>query len=114
MINTTIGGLNNTINYKSEIKAPGLLTSHYSPKAKVLINITAKKGEGFIALSNVPTPIGAVRLGAPKNIKQFARDLYSSLRKGDNQGLNSISVILPVGTGLAEAIKDRVIKASAN
>jgi L-threonylcarbamoyladenylate synthase len=114
MIKNVIGIIVNTVDYKSKIKAPGMLGAHYSPKAKVLLNTSAKPGEGFIALADVPTPIGAVRLGAPKNTEQFARELYSSLRKGDARGITTVSIILPAGIGLAEAIKDRMIKASAD
>ena len=98
---------------KNEVKAAGMLEAHYSPKAKVLLDTTSKAGDGFIALANIPTPIGAIRLGAPKTIEQFARELYSSLRNGDSLGIKSVSVILPEGNGLSEAIKDRMIKASA-
>ena len=114
MITSIIGDFINTVDYMSKIKAAGMLRAHYSPKAKVILNTSAKPGEGFIALADVPTPIGAVRLSAPKNVDQFARELYSSLRKGDSKGITTISIILPVGIGLAEAIKDRMIKASAS
>jgi L-threonylcarbamoyladenylate synthase len=97
---------------KSRLKSPGNLASHYSPKAKVFLDIPAKPGEGFIALANIPTPSGAHRLGAPITIEQFARDLYSALRMGDAIGLKSISVILPNDYGLSEAIRDRMMKAS--
>jgi L-threonylcarbamoyladenylate synthase len=94
------------------IKFPGSLESHYSPKAKVLINVLPKAGEGFIALSNVPTPTDSIRLGSPKNIEEFARCLYSSLRSGDHLDLDCISVITPEGDGIELAIKDRVERSS--
>jgi len=43
---------------KSEIRTSGLLQSHYSPKAKVVIDETAEPGDGFIALANIPTQPG--------------------------------------------------------
>lgn len=94
------------------IKASGLLVNHYSPKAKVRLDMPAKPGEGFIAIASVRTPVGACRLASPIDVEEFARVLYEALRDGDRMNLNEIKVILPVGDGLATAIKDRLIKSS--
>jgi L-threonylcarbamoyladenylate synthase len=97
---------------ESEIKASGLLDSHYAPKAKIFLNSIAGPGEGFLALSNFQTPVGAIRLASPGSLEQYARDLYLALRSADQQGLNKVVVQSPEGTGLAEAIRDRLTKAS--
>ena len=97
---------------KSEIKAPGLLDSHYAPKAKISLNSFAEIGEGFLALSKFKTPAGAIRLASPSSVEQFARDLYSALRSADQQGLAKVAVLPPEGSGLAEAIRDRLTKAA--
>jgi L-threonylcarbamoyladenylate synthase len=102
-----------TLKSKKNIKAPGLLASHYAPKAKISINTLAEPGEGFLALSKFQTPEGAIRLASPNNLEQYARDLYSALRFADQQGLVKISVLVPEGPGLAAAIRDRLTKASA-
>jgi len=102
------------VNYeKSEIKAPGLLDSHYAPKAKIALNSLAEPGEGFLALSKFQTPKGAIRLASPVTLEQYARVLYSALRSADQQGLSKITVQLPEGLGIAEAIRDRLTKAAA-
>jgi L-threonylcarbamoyladenylate synthase len=101
-----------TENKLNNLKVSGLLPSHYSPKAKVLIKGIPKAGEGFLALSDIPTPPGAIRLAAPTNIEQFARVLYQSMRAGDQKGLKKIYVILPKGSGLSLAIRDRLKKAA--
>jgi L-threonylcarbamoyladenylate synthase len=98
---------------ESKIKASGLLDSHYAPTAEIALNTEAQNGEGFIALSKFPTPIGAIRLASPNTLEQFARELYSALRSADQQGLDKIVVQSPEGPGLAEAIRDRLTKASA-
>jgi L-threonylcarbamoyladenylate synthase len=95
------------------IRSSGLLESHYSPKAKVLLNHFAGTGEGFIALASVDTPPGAIRLGKIETTEQFAREIYKLLRLGDSNGLARISVILPHEGDLAEAIADRMSKAAA-
>jgi L-threonylcarbamoyladenylate synthase len=97
---------------KLEIKAPGLLDSHYSPKAKINLNSIAEPGEGFLALSKFQTPIGAIRLASPSTLEQYARDLYMALRSADQQGLKKVAVLVPEGAGLAEAIRDRLTKAA--
>ena len=97
-----------------EIRVSGSLTRHYSPRAKVIIDREAKPGEGLIALSDIPTPDGAVRLTAPDSVEDYARSLYSALRKGDSAGLGVIVVHPPRGEGLAAAIRDRIMRASAH
>jgi L-threonylcarbamoyladenylate synthase len=113
MIRTVTGNLMGDYEGVIEIRVPGILKIHYSPKAKVLINSEPKTGEGFIALSNIPTPSGALRLGSIDTTEQFARDIYELLRMGDSKGLSEISVVLPVEGDLIEAIRDRMTKAAA-
>jgi L-threonylcarbamoyladenylate synthase len=98
---------------ESEIRAPGLLDSHYAPNAHVILGMATKPGEGFIALAEVATPIGAIRLASPASIEEYARDLYKALRLGDQYGLDKISVVEPEGPGLAVAIRDRLGKAAS-
>ena len=97
---------------ESDIRASGLLDSHYAPKAKVILGLSAQPGDGFIALDQIPTPIGSIRLASPASIEDYARDLYGALRMGDQLGLNKICVVEPEGPGLAIAIRDRLGKAS--
>jgi len=95
---------------KSSIKAPGLLQSHYAPKAKVFLSTKPNLGDGFIALSDIPTPSGAIRLASPKNNKEYAQLLYQALRLADNKKLPNVIVIPPTGDDLAIAICDRLEK----
>jgi L-threonylcarbamoyladenylate synthase len=113
MIEQTTGVKIYSESAKIKIKASGLLESHYSPKAKVVIGNTAEPGDGFIAMANLPTPIGAIRLASPVNIEQYARDFYLALREGDRRELKKITVIHPDGEGLAAAIRDRSNKAAS-
>ena len=95
---------------KSTIKAPGLLQSHYAPKAKVFLSTTPNPGDGFIALADIQTPSGAIRLASPKNNKEYAQLLYQALRLADTKQLPNIIVIPPIGDDLAIAIYDRLEK----
>jgi L-threonylcarbamoyladenylate synthase len=97
---------------KYQIRASGLLESHYSPKAKVQLDTPASPEDGFIALAEIPTPTGAIRLAAPSNTKEYANVLYKALRLGDQKGLKKIVVVQPAGEGIAIAIRDRLQKAA--
>jgi L-threonylcarbamoyladenylate synthase len=105
-------GLSILENADDVIRVSGSLENHYSPQAKVVLDSTAKDGQGFIALANIATPKGAIRLAAPRDIDEYARLLYSALRSGDSQGIREIAVIAPIGEGLAVAIRDRLMRAS--
>lgn len=96
-----------------EIRVSGSLSRHYSPNAQVVLDRVANSGEGFIALADIPTPPGVIRLSAPNSIAEYARNLYSALRNGDTQGLSVIVAISPRGDGLEAAIRDRLLRASA-
>jgi L-threonylcarbamoyladenylate synthase len=98
---------------KSYIRASGLLKSHYSPKAKLSLKYPVNPGDGFIAMENIPTPLGAIRLAAPKTTEQYANELYAALRSGDEKSLKHVIAIEPIGAGVAEAIRDRLGKASS-
>ena len=95
-----------------EIRVSGSLEKHYAPAAKVLLDQTPVAGQGFIAPSRRVTPTGVKRLAAPKNTDEFARDLYSALRKADELGLAEVVVEQPTGDGLAIAIRDRLMRAA--
>jgi len=99
-----------TTSNKSTVKAPGLLHSHYAPKAKVFLSTKPNLGDGFIALSEIPTPPGAIRLVSPKNNKEYAQLLYQALRLADTKQLPNVIVIPPTGDDIAIAICDRLEK----
>jgi L-threonylcarbamoyladenylate synthase len=97
-----------------QIRVSGSLDSHYAPVATVVLDQSPVAGQGFIAMADVATPDGVVRLAAPKNNDEFARVLYSALRAADEQGLKSVVVAQPAGDGIAIAIRDRLKRAAHN
>ena len=114
MIELTIGDSNRLApNQEGEkIKVPGLLSSHYSPQANIILNGLPNQGDGLIALKSIPTGEGIIRLASPKDAEEFAQILYEAYREGDNLNLNKIYVIEPEGDGIEIAICDRVNKSS--
>jgi L-threonylcarbamoyladenylate synthase len=98
-------------------RVSGALDSHYSPTAQVILIANASEIElesnaGFLALAQTPTPTGLTRLATPTTIEDFAHELYSSLRAGDDLNLKTIYVVPPSGVGLAQAINDRLQRAA--
>ena len=101
--------LNSTSN---KIRVPGSLKSHYAPNAKVFLSGTPKVGDGLIALSNVKTPEGVIRLASPVNNDEYAYILYNALRQGDTLGLSNVFAVPPNNEGVGLAVNDRLKKAA--
>ena len=99
---------------ETKIRVSGSDKQHYAPKAKVIVDGQSQSGEGLIAMSDVATPEGVIRLVEPKSIEEYARVLYSALRMSDTQNLQTVRIIPPAGQGLAVAIRDRINRAAAN
>ena len=94
------------------IRVSGSSDSHYAPVATVVLDQSPTAGQGFIAMADVATPDGVVRLAAPKSDDEFAQVLYAALRAADEQGLQSVVVAQPQGVGIAVAIRDRLQRAA--
>ena len=97
---------------QEEIRVSGSLDSHYAPVATVVLDQSPVAGQGFIAMADVATPDGVVRLAAPRTHDEFARVLYAALRAADEQKLQTVVVAQPQGTGIAIAIRDRLKRAA--
>ena len=95
------------------IRVSGSLEQHYSPAAQVVLDKTPESGDGFIAMKSIATPEGAIRLAQPGSIEEFARTLYSALRKADSEKIAKVCVEQPLGEGLAIAIRDRLKRAAS-
>jgi L-threonylcarbamoyladenylate synthase len=98
----------------NQIKAPGLLESHYSPLAKVYLAGTPMPGDGLIAPDSFPTPNGVIRLASPVSNEEYGKVLYQALRLADRKKLFRVFVIPPSGNDIAVAICDRLSKAAFN
>lgn len=104
--------VNHSRNYSNQnkIKVPGSIQSHYAPKATVFLSAKARPGDGFIALSNIETPTGAVRLANPRTNLEYARELYQALRSADHKQISKVYVVPPNGDDIAIAIRDRLLR----
>ena len=96
----------------NQIRVPGSLKSHYAPNAKVFLSGTPKAGDGLIALSDIKTPEGVIRVASPLNNDEYARLLYYALRQADTLKLSNVYVVPPNNEGVGLAINDRLKKAA--
>jgi L-threonylcarbamoyladenylate synthase len=105
------------------VEAPGMMTSHYAPKVKVIIgNIeeNLKKFEGkrigvlfFKDDVRHQTSVVSYVLSPSGNLEEAARNIFSYLRKLDELNLEVILTELVPDEGLGRAINDRVKRAGA-
>jgi L-threonylcarbamoyladenylate synthase len=105
-------GLDIVNSNSTKIRVSGDLASHYSPKALVVLDEVPCAGDGFIAMAEIQTPTGSVRLAAPKTNAEFAQVLYSALRIADEKHLTKIVIWQPIGEDIALAIRDRIRRAA--
>jgi L-threonylcarbamoyladenylate synthase len=97
---------------RDQVRHSGSFAKHYAPRASVILDDIPRAGDGFFALGSIFSPPDVIRLGAPANLIEYARVLYSVLREADRLGLKRIVIIQPSGNGLAEAVRERLSKAS--
>jgi L-threonylcarbamoyladenylate synthase len=96
----------------TSIRTSGSLDAHYAPAALVLLDQQPLAGQGFIALATTATPQDVIRLSSPNNDVEFAQSLYASRRKADELGLSHVVIEQPTGSGIAVAIRDRLMRAA--
>jgi L-threonylcarbamoyladenylate synthase len=93
--------------------APGMLSSHYAPKAKLRLNAKgARAGEVLLAFGP-DAPAGALNLSERGDLIEAAANLFSHLRMLDASGSATIAVMTVPREGLGEAINDRLARAAA-
>lgn len=99
--------------------APGMLTSHYAPRARVRLNAQSlEPGEALLAFGQTPVP-GQESAAAVLNLSEngdpaeAATHLFGYLRSLDAKGAQTIAVMPIPHEGLGEAINDRLRRAAA-
>jgi L-threonylcarbamoyladenylate synthase len=96
--------------------APGMLASHYAPKAKLRLNAhTVAPGEVVLDFGAKFSSQPVVRLDLSPNgdLAEAAANLFARLRALDATGAPVIAVAPVPAEGLGEAINDRLMRAAA-
>ncbi len=99
----------------ASITAPGMLTSHYAPRAVIRLNATeAKRGEVYLAFGPHLEMEGVeiFNLSPQKDLAQAAANLFAGLRALDARADRIAVAPIPLD-GLGEAINDRLARAAA-
>jgi L-threonylcarbamoyladenylate synthase len=95
--------------------APGMLASHYAPKARLRLEATSvRAGEALLAFGPVVEHSAAMlNLSLRGDLVEAAVNLFSHLRALDASGAKAIAVMPVPKEGLGEAINDRLRRAAA-
>ena len=108
------------------VRVSGSLPSHYSPDAKVIL---AEPGQILSAIKAPRTDIQIMVISpassptdvsknyvwktVSSNPNEFAQQMYSLLREADRIGCEQVIIEMPSADGIGVAIRDRLIRASA-
>jgi L-threonylcarbamoyladenylate synthase len=98
--------------------APGMLASHYAPRARVRLNAQRlEPGEALLAfglgaISGIDAAATVMNLSARGDLAEAAANLFGHLRALDGKGVGTIAVMSIPNDGLGEAINDRLRRAA--
>ncbi len=109
--------LNNKIlvnNNPKKISSPGQLKLHYSPGIPIRLNVKKiRDSEAFLLITKKKeNKSNYYFLSKKGNLREAARNLYSTLRKIKKNKYKSIAVAKIPNKGLGKTINDRLIRAS--
>jgi L-threonylcarbamoyladenylate synthase len=90
-------------------RASGMLASHYAPACRVLL--ADSPDEARLLAEQEPDPL---IIGDTDDLVRYAQQLYQLLRRGDDEGRSAVVAVMPPAAGLGHAIRDRLLKASAD
>lgn len=125
-----VTGLSPRSSTTASTRVPGSLPSHYAPRAEVVVSAHAAELAaqvddarargvtriGALVPRGVAVPDGVGILLEAASSADYARGLYAALRRGDAQDVELIVAVAPVddgGAGDADAVRDRLLRASA-
>ena len=97
-----------------KISSPGQFKLHYSPGIPIRLNVRKfKKYEAYLLINKKKrNKSNYYFLSKNRNLKEAARNLYSTLRKIKKSRYKSIAVCKIPNKGLGKTINDRLMRAS--
>lgn len=120
-----VSGIVPSVSTGSDARAPGVMTSHYAPRARVVLTSAAdalaevatwrERGAraGLLCArrpDGLPTAVPWLALGVAT--ARQAQQLYARLRQADELGLDILVAVPPTATGLGVALRDRLLRAA--
>ncbi|MGH7003346.1 MAG: L-threonylcarbamoyladenylate synthase [Alphaproteobacteria bacterium] len=118
-IEAVIGRKLSRIDQHAAIQAPGMMTSHYAPRAAMRLNVQeVREGEALLAFGPVRArgaerAAASLNLSPSGNLREAAANLFDFMQRLDRQGSAVIAVEPVPSSGLGEAINDRLSRAAA-
>ena len=101
------------------IEAPGMLASHYAPRAFVRLNAhDVAPGEALLKFGNAPVAgedqaALVLPLSLSGEVAEAASRLFDLMKQADEAGVTAIAVSPIPDEGLGEAVNDRLARAAA-
>lgn len=127
----TIDDLRDVVGFEVDIytnavmRSPGMQSSHYAPRARVIavaseqiaqtLEAWSARGCRVGLLAAQPPPIGCegvAWLDLGQNTSTQAQELFGKLREADHLGLDVLVAALPEDVGLGHALRDRLRRAA--
>ena len=98
----------------NKISMPGQLKIHYSPGIPIRLDVKKiKKEEAYLLIrKKIPYKLNYYFLSKNGNLREAAKNLYSTLRKIKKSKYKSIAVSKIPNIGLGKTINDRLLRAS--
>ncbi|MCI4663449.1 MAG: threonylcarbamoyl-AMP synthase [Neomegalonema sp.] len=99
-----------------KVEAPGMLSSHYAPRATLRLNAASPDaGEAWLGFGPDPSPPAplSANLSRSGDLAEAAQCLFATLRQLDADGADKIAVAPIPNQGLGRAINDRLRRAAA-
>lgn len=124
-IERVLGGEVPLATHATDVRAPGMLASHYAPRAGLWLATTATLHDevkkrlaagakvAVVAPRGTQIPDGVTRFEVPDDDAGYARALYATLREVDERGLDVVLAVPPAESGVGLAVVDRLRRASA-
>ncbi|MGH9036913.1 MAG: L-threonylcarbamoyladenylate synthase, partial [Acidimicrobiia bacterium] len=118
-------GYNLDVIVDGSVRAPGMLSSHYAPSARVEVipaeAVVSRAGElvalgarvGILAPGRmIGLPDGVEALPPTGSAVAYAQCLYQRLREADRRGVEVLLAVPPPETGVGTAVADRLRRAA--
>ncbi len=97
------------------IEAPGMLASHYAPRARLVLNARQWPADAAVLAfgNSVGGAAHVANLSPAGDLREAAANLYGHLKQLDASGTAIIHVMPIPSTGIGIAINDRLARAAA-
>ncbi|WP_022695533.1 L-threonylcarbamoyladenylate synthase [Ponticaulis koreensis] len=110
-VEAVVGKIGSSLHDDNAPKSPGMLSRHYSPKARLRLNVTSPEAdEAYVGFGPV-TAKTTLSLSETGDLTEAASNLYAMIRKLDHS-YDAIAIAPIPEDGIGAAINDRLRRAA--